>query len=89
MAFMEEAVTISAADDGGFIVVVRVKREKKKKDDETDLCCGPRMDEKTLVAKDVGEVKELMDKLLPDMKPGGMEEDEFAKAFKEVKEDEK
>lgn len=84
---MEEAVTITAADDGGFIVTVRVKR-KKKKDDKGEIHCETRMDEKRLLAKDTDEVKTLLDKILPDMKPGGMEEDDFAKAFKEAKEDE-
>jgi hypothetical protein len=89
MAFREDIITISKADDGGYIVDVRVKMKKKRESKDEICCAGGRFETKTMVAKDVDEVKTFMDKLLPDMKPGGMEEDEFNKAFKEfVKEDE-
>ena len=80
---MEEMVTISRADDGGFIVGIRVKK-KKKKEDKDEVCCGSSHDHKTLLAKDLDEVNETLGKILPGMKAGGMEEDEFNKAFKEA-----
>lgn len=84
--YMEEAVSIIKTDDGGYVVKVRVVR-KKDREDKDEVHCG-RTREKSLIAKDINEVKALLDKALPDMKPGGMEEDEFVAAFKDmVKED--
>lgn len=80
--YTEEMVTISRADDGGFIVGIRVKK-KKKKDSKDEVCCGSH-DHKILLAKDLEEVNETLGKILPGMKAGGMEEDEFNKAFKEA-----
>ncbi len=83
----EEYVEISKADDGGYIIKVRVK-VKKDKDSKSEVMCDSRSEHKTLVAQDIKEVKEIMDKVLPDMTPGGMLEDEFKEAFKEaIKED--
>lgn len=85
--YTEEVLSMSKSDDGGYIIHVRVKK-KKSKESKAEICCGPRTDDKTLLAKDVDEVKEMLDKILPDMKPGGMEEDEFNDAFKDaIKED--
>ena len=81
--YTEETVSISKADDGGYIISVRVKK-KKKKESKGDICCGSNYDNKTLLAKDLDEVNETLGKILPDMTPGGMEEDEFGKAFKEA-----
>lgn len=88
MAYIEDIVRISAADDGGFVVMVQVKKKKKKKDD-TDKCCPDigRTDEKTILAKDIDEVKIAIEKVLPDMKPGGIDEDDFSEAFKGMKEE--
>lgn len=86
--YTEEVVSISKADDGGYIIHVRVKKKKTKESKGEISHCGPRTEDKTLLAKDLDEVNETLGKILPNMKPGGMEEDEFAKAFKEaVKED--
>ncbi|MCK5610043.1 hypothetical protein KAR91_49675 [Candidatus Pacearchaeota archaeon] len=85
--YTEEIVSISRADDGGYVIGVRVKK-KKKKVNKGEICCGSDWDSKTLLAKDLDEVNETLGKILPNMKPGGMEEDEFNKAFKEaIKED--
>lgn len=85
--YTEEIVSISRADDGGYVIGVRVKK-KKKKESKGEICCGSDWDSKTLLAKDLDEVNETLGKILPNMKPGGMEEDEFNKAFKEaIKED--
>jgi hypothetical protein len=86
--YTEEVVSISKADDGGYIIHVRVKR-KKTKEDKGEVLCGSRTDDKTLLAKDLDDVNETLGKILPKMKTGGMEEDEFNEAFKEAaKEDE-
>ena len=85
--YSEEIVTISKADDGGFIIGVRVKK-KKKKESKGEICCGPSWDHKTLLAEDLDAVNEKLGKILPDLKAGGMEEDEFAKAFKTAGEEE-
>lgn len=81
--YTEETVSISKADDGGYVISVRVKK-KKKKESKDEICCGSSYDNKTLLAKDLDEVTEILGKILPDMTPGGMEEDEFNKAFKEA-----
>ncbi len=85
--YHEETVTISKADDGGYIIGVRVKK-KKKKESKDEICCGPGREEKILLAKDLDEVNEHLGKILPKMKRGGMEEDEFAEAFKEAAKEE-
>ncbi len=84
--FMEETFSVSKADDDTFIINIRVKK-KKTKESKNEICCGSQFNEKILTAKDVDEVKSIMDKMLPDMKPGAMEEDEFNKAFKEAVEE--
>ena len=84
--YTEEVVSISKADDGGYIIHVKVKK-KKTKDSKNEICCGPSREDKTLLAKDLDEVNEILAKVLPGIKSGGMEEDEFAKAFKEKVED--
>ncbi len=85
--YSEEIVTISKADDGGFIIGVRVKK-KKKKESNGEICCGSNWDHKTLLAEDLDAVNEKLGKILPDLKAGGMEEDEFDKAFKEAAKEE-
>jgi hypothetical protein len=83
--YTEEVMSVSRTDDGGFVVGIRVKA-KKKREDKCEV--GLPREHKTLIAKDVDEVKSILDKVLPDLKEGMMEEDEFAKAFKDaVKED--
>ncbi len=85
--YTEEIVSLSKADDGGYIVHVKVKK-KKSKDSKGEICCGPSREDKTLLAKDIKAVNKLLGKILPNIKAGGMEEDEFAEAFKAaVKED--
>lgn len=81
--YNEEAIEISKADDGGYIIKVRVKI-KKDKDSKSEIACCSSSDHKTLIAKDIKEVKEILDKVLPDMTPGGMTEDEFGEAFNEA-----
>jgi len=81
--YTEEMVSISKADDGGYVISVRVKR-KKKKESKGEICCHEGWDNKTIIAADLDAVNEKLGKILPDLKAGGMEEDEFAKAFKEV-----
>ena len=81
--YSEEIVTISKTDDGGFIVGVRVKKKKEEKS-KGEICCGSNWDNKTMLAKDVDEVNEKLGKILPELEAGGMEEDEFNKAFKEA-----
>lgn len=85
--YSEEVFSVSKTDDGGYVVHVRVKK-KKSKESKGEICCGPRYDDKTLIAKDLDEFKAIADKVLPEIKPGGMEEDEFNEAFAEaIKED--
>lgn len=85
--YTEDNVVITKTDDGGYILAIRVKR-KKDKESKSDLCCGDYgRSEKLLVAKDIKEVKTILDKALPEMKAGGMEEDEFNEAFKEATEE--
>lgn len=86
--YTEENVSISKTDDGGYILHVKVKK-KKKKEDKGEICCGPSREDKTLLAKNVEEVNETLGKVLPELKTGGMEEDEFDKAFKEAVEEDK
>ena len=81
--YSEEIVTISKADDGGFIIGVRVKK-KKEKESKGEICCDSSWNHKTLLAEDLDAVNEKLGKILPDLKAGGMEEDEFNKAFKEA-----
>jgi hypothetical protein len=81
--YTEESVSISKADDGGYVIHVKVKM-KKEKGDKNDVCCGPSREDKMLIAKDLDEVKEVLDKVLPKLKKGGMDEDEFDDAFKEA-----
>ena len=81
--YTEDNVVITKTDDGGYVVAIRVKR-KKDKESKDDICCSmDHRSEKLLVAKDIKGVKDILDKALPDIKSGGMEEDEFEKAFKE------
>ena len=82
--YNEESVEISKADDGGYIIKVRVKVKKNKDSNSEQPICHSGSEHKTLIAKDIKEVKEILDKVLPDMTPGGMEEDEFKEAFKEA-----
>lgn len=85
--YTEETVSFSKTDDGGYVVHVRIK-VKKSKESKGEICCGSRHEDKTLVANDDKELLAIIKKLLPDMKPGGMEEDEFEEAFGDaVKED--
>ena len=81
--YTEETVSFSKTDDGGYVIHVRVKA-KKSKDSKGEICCGPRHDDKALVARDDKELQKIIGKLLPDLKPGGMEEDEFNEAFKDA-----
>lgn len=83
--YTDEVLSISKADNGGFILSVRVRR-KKTKESKGELCCGP-MNTRNLVASDIEEVKNILDEVLPNIKEGGMEEDEFNKAFKEAVEE--
>ena len=85
--YSEEVVSISRADDGGFIISVRVKR-KKKKESKGEICCHSGYDNKTLLAEDLDAVNAKLGKILPDLEAGGMEEDQFAKAFKEAAKEE-
>jgi len=84
--YTRDMVTISKADDGGYVVGISIIK-KKSKESKGEIACDMH-DEKTLLAKDMEGLKGILDKALSNMKPGGMEEDEFASAFKEaMKED--
>lgn len=81
--YTEDNVVITKTDDGGYLLSIRVKR-KRDKESKNEICCSSDYrSEKLLVAKDIKGVKDILDKALPDIKSGGMEEDEFEKAFKE------
>ena len=80
--YTEETVSFTKADDGGYAIHVRIKK-KKSKEDKGELVCGSSHDDKMLIAKNDQELQDIIAKIAPTMKPGGMEEDDFSKAFKE------
>ena len=77
--YSEEMVTICKTDDGKYIVSVKVKRKKDKKSKDEIMVHGSDM--KTFIADDEKDVSEALVKLLPKLKKGEIEADEFAAAF--------
>ena len=85
--YIEDTVSFTKADDGGYSIHVRVKKKKSKEKstekDDRPVCGESSHDDKMLVAKNDQELQDIIAKIAPTMKPGGMEEDDFSKAFKE------
>ncbi len=81
MIYDNVGINISINDDNSYTVRVRIINPKKK----NELKNGPYIDpilEKTLTAKNIKEVKGIIDEYLPGIaKNAEKEEDEFEKAF--------
>jgi hypothetical protein len=80
--YLEEQVRIGKADDGTFIISFRVNR-KKDRSSKSELAYDG-SDEKTHTATNIDEVKTFLDEILPKLKKGSMEEDDYNEAFGEA-----
>lgn len=84
--YTEDCVCINKTDDGAYILSVRTKKKKSKdsKKEVMDMSFpGSGCETKTLTAQTTEELYAKLDTILPGIKAGCMEEEEFKKAFGE------
>ena len=81
--YSQDALSVSLSDDGKYLLSFQVRKKKSK--ESKGVVMGMDSESKTHIAASPDDLLAEIKELLPLLKKGYMEEDEYLKAFKEEK----